>query len=428
MTSRKSESTDFNIHVPQNKVKYSHMKLKKLSRILCAAQISLFCMIPAAVNIKAQEPDPSLYEGLGSDYIFVYDSESGQVLCEKNPDERMYPASMTKIMTVLVAIEHLDNPDETVEITEEVTAGLIEANASIAGYAPGDTVTVRDLLYGSALPSGADASNALAYRCAGSMEGFIDMMNAKAAEIGMTSTHFANSTGLHDDNHYSTARDIATLLAYAIQNETFAQIFSAKEYTSSPTQWYPDGIEMESTTWSAAERLGTDLPDLIGSKTGFTYEAGHCLAYWAEFNGMKIVGVNAHCDEDDIYSAGHITETSVMLERLHDYEKTVIVEEGQVLDTLTIHYSDHDETVDITSDRSIVLDMRKGNEPVITSTLADEASAGLNDGEVTGVIRIEKDGQLMFEEGIRVTVPKEVKFWARVKMRWNSIFHKNSGN
>lgn len=397
-------------------------KIRKLIVLLLTAFIAFTGMI---VSVDAAEPDPTLYESLGSDYIYVFDIESGQVLTEKNGEEKMYPASMTKMMTAIVAMEKLNDQDKKVEITNEMVRGLDELGASVAGFAEGDVVTVRDLFYGTALPSGADAANALAILSAGSIRNFVTMMNDKAKEIGMNDSHFANVTGLHDDDHYSTAHDMARLVEYCIKNETFTKVFSSRKYTSSPTQFYPDGILMQSTTWHSAETYGISLPDLIGSKTGFTWEAGHCLAWWADFNGMKLVGVNAHCDEDSLYGIGHLTDSSRLLERLHDYEKTTVVTQGDLLDRLVIHYSDHDETVDILSDETIIEDMRKGNEPVITSTLIDEVTAGLNDSEVSGIIRIEKDGRLMFEKAVRVTVPKEVKFFARLKMRWNSIFHKN---
>lgn len=402
------------------------MKSKNMIRKLAASLLSLACICGFVLPVHAETPDPSLYEGLGSDYIFIYDSESGQVLCEKNPDEKMYPASLTKIMTAILAMEKLTDPDQTVEITQEMTAGLIEEGASIAGFGAGDVVTVRDLFYGTALPSGADAANGLAILTAGSLKDFIVMMNEKASEIGMTGTHFTNCTGLHDDKHYSTARDLATLMTYCIKNDTFREVFSARQYTSTPTNYYTSGIDMKSTTWALANNLGIVLPDLQGSKTGFTYEAGHCLAYWAEFNGMNIVGVNAHCDETNMYAWGHLTDTSTLLEKLHDYEKATIVETGDLLDTLTIHYSDHDTAVEILSDETIILDMLKGNPPVITSTLEDEVTAGLKDSVTEGIIRIEKDGKLMFEKGIQVTVPKETKFFARLKMRFNSIFGKKN--
>ena len=413
---------------PFKEDRIQHMEKKKYLRILPALLMVLALFQPWPVNAYAETPDPSLYEGLGSDYIYICDAESGQVLTERNPDERMYPASMTKILTVIVALDHLTDMDQIIEITDPMVDGLAEANASVAGFTAGDRITVRDALYGAALPSGADASNALAFTVAGSVQNYVDLMNEKAQQIGMSSSHFVNSTGLHDDNHYSTARDIASLLAYCIKNEQFAEIFSAKKYTSSPTLLYPDGIEMRSTTWYSADYFGISLPGLIGSKTGFTYEAGHCLAWWAEINGMKLVGVNAHCDEDDINSHGHLNESSALLNDLHGYEKTAVVTQDDLLDTVVIHYSDHDKTVEIHSDETIIEDMRTGNAPVITSTLTDEVSAGLDDQEITGIIRIEKDGHLMFEKGIRITVPKERNFWARVKMRWNSIFNKNSGN
>lgn len=399
------------------------MKPAKPYRILLALLVSMGILSAYIPSVSAETPDPTLYEGLGSDYIFVRDIESNQVLTEKNPDERMYPASMTKMMTVIVALEHLQDMDQVIEITEQMTAGLIEQEASLAGFGAGDRVTVEDLLYGTALPSGADAANGLAFTVAGSIRSYVALMNEKAQEIGMTSSHFTNCTGLHDDDHYTTARDMARLVEYCIQNETFCEIFSARQYLSTPTYYYTNGIEMKSTTWQSADYYGIGLPDMIGSKTGFTYEAGHCLAWWAEFNGMKLVGVNAHCDEDNMYAHGHLIDASALLYGLHEYEKTTIVEEGQLLDTLVIHYSDHDETVEIRSDRTIIEDMKTGGDPVITSTLKDEITAGLKESEVRGVIRIEKDGQLMFEEGIKVTVPRERKFFARLKMRLDSIFH-----
>ena len=400
------------------------MKPTKLYRGLLCGMLAVSALSVTPVHAEAQTPDPTLYEGLGSDYIYVEDIESGQVLTEKNSEQKMYPASMTKMLTVIVALEHLNDMDEIIEITEQMTEGLIEQEASLAGFGAGDRVTVRDLLYGTALPSGADAANGLAFTVAGSIKNYVALMNEKAQEIGMANSHFANCTGLHEDDHYTTAHDMARLVEYCIQNEEFVEIFSVREYLSTPTYFYTNGIEMKSTTWSGADFYGIDLPGLIGSKTGFTYEAGHCLAWWAEFNGMKLVGVNAHCDEDNMYAHGHLIDTSALLNGLHEYEKTTIVEEGQLLDSLLIHYSDHDETVEIRSDRTIIEDMKTGGDPVITSTLADEITAGLKESTVTGVIRIEKDGYLMFEEGIKVTVPKEKKFFARLKLRLDSIFGK----
>lgn len=194
--------------------------------------------------------------------------------------------------------------------------------------------------------------------------------------------------------------------------------------TTEPMTYYPSGIELTSTTWGPAESLGLSLDGLEGSKTGFTYEAGHCLAWWARINSMNLVGINAHADEDNMYGTGHLSDASTLLSRLHSYDKIAVAEKGQLLDSLTIHYSDHDVNVDVTSDRDIVYDLLIDRETVITSTLPDEVSAGLKDQRVTGVITIERNGEVFMHEGIAVTVPKETKFFARLKMRFNRIFGK----
>ncbi|MBR3350359.1 MAG: D-alanyl-D-alanine carboxypeptidase, partial [Solobacterium sp.] len=181
------------------------MKPTKLYRGLLCGMLAASALSLTPVNAEAQTPDPTLYEGLGSDYIYVEDIESGQVLTEKNSEQKMYPASMTKMLTVIVALEHLNDMDEIIEITEQMTEGLIEQEASLAGFGAGDRVTVRDLLYGTALPSGADAANGLAFTVAGSIKNYVALMNEKAQEIGMANSHFANCTGLHEDDHYTTA-------------------------------------------------------------------------------------------------------------------------------------------------------------------------------------------------------------------------------
>ena len=404
------------------------MELKRLTRKLTAAACSLLAAAHMILPAQALDPYPDIVEGTASDYVYIFDYESGQVLSEKNSEERMYPASMTKIVTAIVAIEKLPDLDRNVTITAEMLAGLREANASVAGFAEDDTVTVRDLLYGVALPSGADAANALAYECAGGIDAYVELMNQKAAELGLTETHFSNTTGLHEDDHYSTAREFAEILAYCVENETFREIFSTARYVSTPTQWYPQGIEMLSTTVSPAKNLGISLDGLIGSKTGFTWEAGHCLAWWAEINDMKIVGINAHADEDSMYASGHLTDAARILSNLHNYEKVTITQPGNCLDTVIIHYSDHDDTVDIFSDQSVVWDLPRIEDTKLTSTLPEEVTAGLEPYEVTGVITITRNGLTLFNEGISITVPAERKFTVRIRLYWDKLFHKDSGD
>src|SRR5699024_9607630 len=135
----------------------------------------------------------------------------GQTVEEKDEDVQIYPASMTKMMTAIVAIENLSDLNQTITLSQELFAPLYEEGASMAGFAPGDQVTAMDLLYGVILPSGAECCLGLAEQIAGSESAFADMMNAKAQELGMTATHFVTSTGLHDPEHYTTVRDLTKL-------------------------------------------------------------------------------------------------------------------------------------------------------------------------------------------------------------------------
>ena len=145
---------------------------------------------------------------LNSPHAILLQADSGEVLAEKDADSTIYPASMTKMMTALLAIEANPDLDTPVTLPEEIFPALQAQNASLAGFQPGETATVRDLLYGAMLPSGAECCEALAREVSGSEEAFAARMNQKAAELGMTATHFCNPTGLHDPEHVSTVRDM----------------------------------------------------------------------------------------------------------------------------------------------------------------------------------------------------------------------------
>ena len=148
-------------------------------------------------------------EGLISPEAVLMDADSGEVLAAKNADASIYPASMTKVMTVLLVLEANPDLDTPVTLPGEIFPALQTEKASVAGFLPGETATVRDLLYGALLPSGAECCETLAREVSGSEEAFVASMNRKAAALGMASTHFCNPTGLHDPEHVSTARDMA---------------------------------------------------------------------------------------------------------------------------------------------------------------------------------------------------------------------------
>ena len=147
--------------------------------------------------------------GINSTCAILIQARGGKVIGEMNAKERIYPASLTKMMTAIVAIENLDSLNQEITLTNEMFAGLYEQDATQAGFQPGETVTALDLLYGVLLPSGAECCIALADTVAGSEADFVAMMNKKAEKIGMENTHFCDSTGLHNPEHYSTVMDMA---------------------------------------------------------------------------------------------------------------------------------------------------------------------------------------------------------------------------
>lgn len=212
-------------------------------------------------------------------HAILVDLTTGQSVAERLADEQIWPASMTKVMTVLVAAEALD-PNE-LEMTYTVTADIVDAavavGASRAGFAAGEPVKLIDLLYGAALPSGADATAALARYIAGSEEAYVVLMNKKAEEMGLKKTHFVNVSGLHHEDHYSTVREVAALMAYAMENDLCRKVLSATEYTTSATEAHPFGINLYSTTFSRMSNTAFGPVKVIAGKTGYTDEARFCL-------------------------------------------------------------------------------------------------------------------------------------------------------
>ena len=215
---------------------------------------------------------------------------------EKNADERTYIASLTKIMTTIVAVENIDNVNEYVTIPYEALDGLIEANASVAGFRLGQKVTYLDLLYGVLLPSGADATRTLAYYISGNEDNFVELMNQKANDLKLTNTHFANTSGLDTDNHYSTVREISIILKYALQNPLFKKIYTTDKYTTSD-----NSLTFKSVYSNYLSRYNIENKYIYGSKTGFTTKAGYCLSSIANYDGVEYMLITTNANGKSNY-------------------------------------------------------------------------------------------------------------------------------
>lgn len=228
-----------------------------------------------------------------SPYIALLDVENNEVIAGRNTDTRIYPASMTKVMSLIVAVENLESLEDTFTFTNEMLDPLVKAQASRAGFDPGETVSVNDLLYGLILPSGADAADALAQLTAGSQKAFVELMNEKCQEIGLKNTHFMNPSGLYDDNQYTTPIEMAMIMEYAMDNETCAKLLSTYQYTTAVTPQHPEGILLTSTMFSRMAGDEIEGVTITSGKTGYTSEAKHCLVSSAQKNGSHYIALTA---------------------------------------------------------------------------------------------------------------------------------------
>lgn len=229
----------------------------------------------------AQYTDSSAVLEIESSYGVLIDIDKKEVIASKNADDKIYPASMTKVMTLVVAMENISNLEDTFTFTSEIIDPLYAENASRAGFSPGEVVVLKDILYGCILPSGADCTSALAVYVAGSEAEFAKMMNEKAASLGLEHTHFANASGLHNDDHYTTCREMAVILEYAAKNEEMRKILSTYKYTTAPTAQHPNGITLTSTLFSRMSGDEAAGVFVQGGKTGYTLEGKNCLATFA---------------------------------------------------------------------------------------------------------------------------------------------------
>jgi D-alanyl-D-alanine carboxypeptidase len=364
----------------------------------------------------------TLLNDITATYAIVIDRDTNEVLAQKNADEKMYPASLTKMMTAIIAIENLTDLNQTITITEEMISGLAEADASVAGFQVNDTPTVQDILYGIALPSGADATNAAAFTICGSIDSYVDLMNEKAQQIGMTNTHFVNTTGLHDDNHYSTARDMAKLLQYCLNNETFATIFSSHSYTTSSLTSHPEGIQLESTLFKAAERNNYSIPGLIGGKTGFTYPAGRCLAAWEDVNDMHLITVVANSSVEATNSP-NVGDTDNILNQLQSWNTTAILSKENVVTTIQVTHPCADtDTIEVKAPEDLSLDLPTNVQTTITCTLPTTVESTNSKQNLEGDLTVTVNNEVVYTTKIMIQVQAESHLLDKIIIWFTNLF------
>lgn len=235
---------------------------------------------------------------INSPYGVVYDVENTEFTAGRGRDVKIYPASMTKVMTLVVAVERLESMDKKFTISEDIIAFADDGNYVTAGFLAGETVTADDLLHGLIMQSGADCAQGIVRMVSGGNDPFAKLMNDKAAELGLKNTHFVNALGAHDEQQYSTVEDMTVLFDYAMKNETCAKILSCTDYTSTATWAHPEGLVMDNHAFTNFMSDTADIKDMAdisitAVKAGFTDEAGRCLITYGEKNGRHFITVTA---------------------------------------------------------------------------------------------------------------------------------------
>lgn len=304
-------------------------KRNNLNKVIFAlTSILLFC------NVFAENLD------LISDKYILYNLNDNKILMKKNENEETQIASLTKIMTIIVAIENITDFDEKVTITKDMVNN-IEWDVAKIGLKSGDIVTYNDLLYGAMLPSAADCVNALAISISGNYKDFIELMNNKVKELKLKHTHFENVVGLYSKDNYSSAYDVAEILKYSLKNQKFKQIFEAKEYVLT------NGKKINSTLKTYNKKVGEDISYITGAKTGYIKLAGNCLASTATIDNVNylLVTLNAYSNK----KSPHILDaTSTYKYFSNNYSYKYILKKNDVVVNLKTKYA-KEKNIDIHS-------------------------------------------------------------------------------
>lgn len=353
---------------------------------------------------------------INSKNAVLYNMNDSTIIYEKNKDEITSIASLTKIMTTLVAIEKIDDDSKLVKVDKNMLKGLREANAAVVGLKVGQKVTYKDLLYATFLASGADATRALTISLAGSEAEFVNLMNKKALELGMTNTKFTNTTGLDSKGQTSTVSEVAILLIEALKNETFKEIFYSKSYTLSDKS-----MTVYSTLDKTASAYKLDVSSFIGGKTGYTTNAGRCLASLA-FDDINDITYLLITTNADINNGEHVKDAVRVYDYyFKNYKYHNFVDDKQVILTLPTKYVKEKEiSFYKEGDLSVFYENTFNKDDVeFRYNGVNEIKAGSKKGEKLGEIEIVYNDKVY--DKVDVILKEDAKFSLLVFIKENKV-------
>ena len=377
---------------------------KKLGRaaaaVACALTVALAgpAAAPLQMSVDGEElVNPTAAPETNTPAAFLVDRDNGQVLLAKDADARRYPASTTKIMTALLVLERA-NLDDVVTVQADDFSQLGE-DSMMSGLKADEQITVKDLLACLLLPSGNDAAYVLARHVGGTWQGFVDLMNQKAAELGCEDTHFANPCGLHDDDHYTTARDLCRIFEAALEEPTFCEIAGSTTWELPATNQNP-ARELETTDYLIDPASDAYAGGLVtAGKTGYTLEGGKCLVVSAQKDGRHLAAVTLGGANDADY--GEPTSNFYGMRDLINWgfdawENTTVVEDGDELGRVAVQLSEDGTSVGAVADGGLVAFVPAGltlDDLTIESDLPGELTAPIQKGDSLGQASVSYEGR-----------------------------------
>lgn len=355
---------------------------KTVKALLCSLLLLLFAGI--FITISSATYFISAAEITSAKAMCVMESTSNRVFYSKNKDAKLPMASTTKIMTAITAIESGVDLDEVFEVSPK-SVGVPGTSLYLR---KGESLSLRQLLYGLMMVSGNDASVAIGERVGDGVEHFIDMMNWKAKQIGARNTHFENTHGLDADGHYTTAYDLALIASYALENDTFREIVSTKNIQIKSK-------EGKIRYFKNKNKLLDSLEGAIGVKTGFTDDAGRCLVSAVERDGMRVVCVVLNCgpmfeESKNLLNSAFKEYKMYELSKDYNYNNIIAVDDGKC------------DSVEIGTRESFAYPLKKVEVGKIKYdySIVDKLDAPVKKGDEVGEIRIFLDKDLLFSEKV----------------------------
>lgn len=334
-----------------------------------------------------------------SENYILYSLDTDEVIAKKNNDVHLAGASINKVLTVLTALDYIDEVkmDEVFTVDPKIFENVAE-EAAVAGFYPSQRLSLRDVLYGVMLPSGADAAIILSFQLFDSSDGIVEAMNKKAKAIGMTDTHIVNQIGLDDDNQYTTLDDLLLLLKTALADERFYEIYTSSEYQLSQEDVVIfDGILIQTVDY--------DAPYIIGAKSGYTIDAGRALSSLGDNDEMRYILITTQAEGEYYENNGALEDAVAIYDYLFtNFNKKIIVSKGLELDTLKVKYHYEEIPLVIPEEIEAIIHKEYKEEDIKVELIKNEAlKAPLEVNEKLGSYKVSVDNVVYYEGDILLT-------------------------